>query len=251
VIDAHIHLWDPGVLEYPWLPDALRRPHVAFDGRAVVVEADAVGDELRWLEGLDGVEAIVAHAPLEEPCDLAALAERPLVRGVRRLLQGEPDALFDAVRDNVRALAEHELPFDACITQDQLHKLTALVGACDETTFVLDHCGKPRALDPWRADLSELASRENVVCKLSGLTTEVTGDVRPYLEHALQVFGPERCLFGSDWPVASLTTTYEQWLEAVSGLLGEGERGSVLVGTAERVYRLSSVHQSGGEVDGS
>jgi L-fuconolactonase len=240
IVDAHVHLWDPGVLDYPWLPDALRFAHTAFEGRAVVVEADAVGDELGWLESLDGVEAIVAHAPLETPCDLAGLAERPRVRGVRRLLQGEPDTLFDAVRENVRALAGHGLPFDACITQDQMEKLIALVGACEETTFVLDHCGKPHALDPWRGQLSELASHEHVVCKLSGLTTEVA-DPRPYLEHALEAFGPERCLFGSDWPVASLTTTYEQWLEAVSGLLGEGERQTVLAGTAERVYRLSAV----------
>ncbi|HEY6888978.1 MAG TPA: amidohydrolase family protein [Solirubrobacter sp.] len=240
IVDAHVHLWDPGVLDYPWLPDALRFAHTSFEGRAVVVEADAVGDELGWLESLPGVEAIVAHAPLEKPCDLAALAARPLVRGVRRLLQGEPDAVFDAVRPNVRALAEHGLPFDACITQDQMHKLIALVGACEETMFVLDHCGKPHALDPWRGQLSELASRENVVCKLSGLTTEVA-DPRPYLEHALDVFGPERCLFGSDWPVASLATTYEHWLETVSGLLGEGERQTVLAATAERVYRLSAV----------
>ncbi len=115
---------------------------------------------------------------------------------------------------------------------------------------MLDHFGKPRALDPWRAQLSELARHDHVVCKLSGLTTEVA-DPRPYLEHALEVFGPDRCLFGSDWPVASLTTTYEEWLEVVSGLLGEGERSTVLAGTAERIYRLSSVHQSGGEVDGS
>jgi L-fuconolactonase len=238
VIDAHVHLWDPGVLDYPWLPDALRSPHVAFEGRAVIVEADARGDELGWLESLDGVEAIVAHAPLEGPVDLAALAARPRVKGVRRLLQGTD--LFDAVRSNVRALAQHELPFDACITEDQMDKLIALVEACEETTFVLDHCGKPRALDPWRAQLARLASHENVVCKLSGLTTEVA-DPRPYLEHALDVFGPDRCLFGSDWPVASLTTTYEHWLDVVSGLLGEGERQTVLARTAERVYRLSAV----------
>ena len=238
IVDAHVHLWDPEVFDYAWLPDALRFAHTAFEGRAVVVEADARGDELSWLESLDGVEAIVAHAPLEGQVDLAALAARPLVKGVRRLLQGTD--LFDAVRDNVRALAAHDLAFDACITQDQFPKLIALVGACEETTIVLDHCGKPRALDPWRAQLSELARHENVVCKLSGLTTEVA-DVSPYLEHALAVFGPDRCLFGSDWPVAGLTTTYEQWLETVSGLLGEGERMRVLATTAERVYRLSSV----------
>jgi L-fuconolactonase len=237
IVDAHIHFWDPGVLDYPWLPDALRAPHLEFSGRAVVVEANARGDELSWLEGL-APEAIVAHAPLEDQPDLEALAARPLVKGVRRLLQGTD--LFDAVQPGVRGLARLGLPFDACITQDQLPKLIALVAACDETTIVLDHLGKPRALDPWRAQLTELAGHENVVCKLSGLTTEVT-DPRPYLEHALAVFGPDRCLFGSDWPVASLTTAYEDWLETVVGLLGEGERGAVLAGTAERVYRLSSV----------
>jgi L-fuconolactonase len=235
IVDAHIHFWDPSVLEYPWLPDALRHPHVEFGGRAVVVEADARGDELSWLERLEP-EAIVAHAPLEEKPDLEALAARPLVKGVRRLLQGTD--LFEAVREGVRELARHGLPFDACITQDQLPKLIALAAACDETTIVLDHLGKPRALDPWRAQLTELAGHENVVCKLSGLTTEVTGDVRPYLEHALEVFGSDRCLFGSDWPVASLTTTYEQWLDVVSGLLSEAERGGVLAANAERVYGL-------------
>jgi L-fuconolactonase len=234
IVDAHIHFWDPDVLEYPWLPEELRFAHTAHAGRCVVVEADARGDELSWLESL-APEAIVAHAPLERACDLAALAERPLVRGVRRLLQGTD--LFEAVRDNVRALAAYGLPFDACITQDQLPKLIALVQACDETQFVLDHLGKPRALDPWRAQLSELAAHENVVCKLSGLTTEVRDPV-PYLEHALEVFGPDRCLFGSDWPVASLTTTYEHWLDVVTGLLSEGEREQVLASTAEQVYRL-------------
>lgn len=235
IVDAHVHLWDPRVLDYPWLPDALRFAHTRFDGRAVVVEADARGDELSWLESLEP-EAIVAHAPLEGPCDLEALAARPLVRGVRRLLQGTD--LFGAVRDNVRALAAYGLPFDACVTEDQLPKLITLVQACDETTIVLDHCGKPRALDPWRSRLTELAAHGNVVCKLSGLTTEVRDPV-PYLEHALDVFGPERCLFGSDWPVASLTTSYEGWLDLVAGLLSEPERQWVLAKTAEQVYGLS------------
>jgi L-fuconolactonase len=246
MIDAHVHLWDPAVLEYPWLPEELSFAHTRFDGRAVIVEADARGDELSWLESL-APEAIVAHAPLEGPVDLEALAARPLVRGVRRLLQGTD--LFEDVRENVQRLGTLGLPFDACITQDQLPRLIALAGACDETTIVLDHLGKPHALDPWRARLAELAAHEHVYCKLSGLTTEVAGDVRPYLEHALEVFGPQRCLFGSDWPVASLTTTYDGWLSVVSGLLSDGEREQVLAGTAVTVYRLSS--ESGGEVDGS
>ena len=235
IVDAHIHFWDPRVLDYPWLPDALREPHVAFAGRAVVVEADAVGDELSWLERL-APEAIVAHAPLEEQVDLEALAARPLVKGVRRLLQGTD--LFDAVRPVSASSRAHGLPFDACITQDQLPKLIALA-ACVRRDD--DRARPPRQAASARS-LARAADRagghENVVCKLSGLTTEVQGDVRPYLEHALEVFGPDRCLFGSDWPVASLTTTYEQWLDVVSGLLSEGERGSVLAANAERVYGL-------------
>ena len=140
-----------GCCDYDWLPDALRRPFLpedlSFDGRIVVVEADCSGgDELAWLRSLEDprIAGIVAHAPLEHgPCALEG------VNGVRRLLQGQPDALFEAIVEGVRAL---DVPFDACVTHDQLPRLIELAAACPDTPIVLDHLGKPAIgqLDPWR-----------------------------------------------------------------------------------------------------
>jgi L-fuconolactonase len=130
--------------------------------------------------------------------------------------------------------------------------VTALARRCPDVTIVLDHLGKPdiarNLLDPWRADLSALATRPNVVCKLSGLTTEADHDawtpedLRPYLEHALACFGPERCLVGSDWPVATLATSYEGWFDVLLDFLADlpqPEREAILAGNASRVYGLS------------
>ena len=244
IVDSHVHFWDPGALEYAWLPAALQRAFtpadLAFDGRVVVVEADCSrGDELAWLRALDDprIAGIVAHAPLER-----APFEGEGVVGVRRLLQGEPDALFDALRPGVRAL---NVSFDACVTHQQLPRLIELAAACPDTTIVLDHLGKPAigVLDPWRAHIRTLAAMEHVHCKLSGLTSEAgagwrEADLRPYLEHVLESFSPQRCLIGSDWPVASLTTTNERWFALVIGLLDAGSREAVMHLTAERVYDL-------------
>jgi L-fuconolactonase len=226
IADGHVHFWDPDRLHYDWLPDELRRPFLPsdYDGGAdalVFVQADCRADEglaeIEWVESLGAAAAIVAFAPLERAPDLRELASRPLVKGVRRLLQGEPDALFAAVVPGVRACGESGLVFDACVTAPQLPRLVGLARACGDTTIVLDHLGKPRVLDPWRADVAALAALANVRCKLSGLTSELGPDAgfAPYLRHALDVFGPERCLYGSDWP---LTPDPSRWREAVGAV---------------------------------
>jgi L-fuconolactonase len=123
---------------------------------------------------------------------------------------------------------------------------------CADVTIVLDHAGKPDVaggrLEPWRSDLRALAAHPNVVCKLSGLATEddwaawTPATVAPYLAHALEVFGPARRLFGSDWPVVTLAGSSEHWTDAVLAVLGSldaGERQGVLAGNAERVYGLA------------
>ena len=152
------------------------------------------------------------------------------------------------------ALAQWDLVFDLCVREHQLAEVTALVRRCPDVTFVLDHLGKPRVQSrperSWLVDLQRLAALPNVKCKLSGLATEVVdpppvagpGDIfRPYLDHALQSFGPDRCMFGSDWPVAAQKVTYEGWVEHVMAALAtfsasEGEQ--VLRRTAAEVYRL-------------
>jgi L-fuconolactonase len=272
ILDAHVHFWDPERLHYAWLDPlpALRRPFLPADldhGRHQVdgvlfVQADCRADEalaeVEWVAGLAARDAriagIVAHAPVERGDSARAclepLAAHPLVVGVRRLLQGEPPR-FPAtppVIAGVGLLAELELTFDACVTRDQLPALATLADRCPDVTIVLDHLGKPDVrggtLDPWRHDLAALALRPNVYCKLSGLTTEADhatwrpADLAPYLDHALDVFGAGRCLAGSDWPVATLTTSAEGWFDVLLAILKPADRHAVLTANAIQAYRL-------------
>lgn len=273
MIDSHLHLWDPAVHEYPWLadePDLDRAfgPSQVDAGRHdidgfVVVEAGCRRGqaELGWLGRLamtwPRMRGIVAQAPLElgqavAPL-LAELAQHPLTVGVRRNVQDERAGfmLAEPMVAGIRLLAVHGLPFDACVREHQLRELAELVDRCPEVIFVLDHLGKPAVAQhrrqPWLDDLASLARRPNVVAKLSGLTTEADhvrwrpADIVPYLSHALEHFGPARCMFGSDWPVATRATTYERWVELVLGVAAElpdVERSAIFAGTAVRVYGL-------------
>jgi L-fuconolactonase len=278
VVDAHLHLWDPRKLDYPWLAELpeLNRPigpdALTSDGHevaaAVFVEAgradEQAYDEIAWIEQVADrwpvIRAAVAHAALERGADVAGdlrrLAAVPLVRGVRRNVQDEAPgfAADGSYVAGVRLLAEHGLTADLCIRHHQLPEVTDLVRRVPEVTFVLDHLGKPAVRDavtePWREHLSRLAELPNVACKLSGLTTEAdpaawrTAQILPYLRHALAEFGPDRCMFGSDWPVATLATAYGRWVDVVLEALAgrpEADHDLVLRGTAARVYRLPVV----------
>jgi len=269
MIDAHIHFWDPARLHYAWLRDipALNRRftpedlQVAADG-FVFVQADCRDDEawaeIAWVDALarrHPILGIVAYAPLHQGeavrPELERLAAHPSVVGVRRLLQGEPEDLVggEALAAGVAALAGYGLTFDACVTHPQLPFVTRLADRCPDVTIVLDHLGKPDVaggrLDPWREDLAALADRSNVVCKLSGLTTEADHEawtpaqLRPYLGHALECFGPDRCLAGSDWPVATLATGYPRWMDVLRDSVPVGAREAVFSGNAVRIYGLS------------
>ena len=280
VIDGHLHLWDPSVLTYEWLSGSLLRcfgpaeleealtDAPPADYGFVFVQADPVAadtiSEVDWVASLAprvALRGIVAGAPLEDPHaaeeHLAAYAERPLVVGVRRNLQSEPLGFSRAAafRDSARAVASAGLTFDACIQASQLPDVIDLADALPELTIVLDHLGKPSvgtkdapalAEDtPWAAAFRELARRDNVVCKLSGLPAESrdgwdAAQLRPFLDVALEAFGPERLLFGGDWPVSQ---PFGRWVDTVASWLadraGEPERDAVLAGNAERVYGLA------------
>ena len=275
-IDSHMHFWDPGRLDYPWLENepALNRPYGPErpdSGRhhisgVVFVEAGRRPEqclaEVEWVDSLaqtrPGLLGIVAHAPVEDAAGrtevLAALADRPLVVGVRRNIQDEAPgfALAAEFVRGVRSLARYGLAFDLCVRHWQLAEVAALVGQVPQVTFVLDHLGKPPVAtggrERWRDDLRRLAAHPNVVCKLSGLTTEADhatwdeADVLPYLRDALTVFGAERCMFGGDWPVATLATGYERWIDVVSAALADlpaADQEAVMSGTAQRVYQLN------------
>ncbi|GAA1941491.1 amidohydrolase family protein [Kitasatospora viridis] len=278
VLDAHVHLWDPSAMDYPWLNEApaLKRAFDADDFAAVLPEpADVIvveagrhphdaAAEVEWVRAQavtrPWIRGIVAEAPVELRSRAVEVIRRyatdPFVLGVRRNVQDEPAGFTtdEQFRAGVRLLGEHGLPFDACVRDHQLAELAALAQACPQTTLVLDHLGKPAAADPpdpaWRQALRELARHDNVVCKLSGLATEAApGTARPALlatlREALQTFGPDRCLFGGDWPVMTLATDYQQWLDLVREALADlptAERHAVLRTTAERVYGLAGHH---------
>ncbi len=281
VLDSHVHFWDPHRLHYPWLAaePALNRTFGPADlaaarrsdgGGVLVVEADRAPEEAEaevdWLTGLvragAPVRGIVAHVALEQGlgcrATLARLAARPLVVGVRRLVQDQPVgfALSPGFVAGVRQLAEHPFPLDLCVREHQLAEVTELVRRCPEVTFVLDHLGKPAVgrtpLREWARDVGRLAAMPNVACKLSGLTSEAdraastSADLLSYLRHAVAAFGPARCMFGSDWPVASLTTTYGSWLDTVREAvadLGAADRDRIMIRTAEAVYGLDGARR--------
>jgi L-fuconolactonase len=272
VIDTHVHLIDPRRLSYPWLEGILDRPHTPAEYVAehdeqsgpppeiIVVEAgrlpEQAGDEIAWVRRETAehpwIRGIVAHADLESPGieqTLRAYRADPLVVGVRRNLQDEPDGFTTspAVVRGTRLLGDLGLPFDACVRARQLPELIGLARDCPSTTIVLDHLGKPSPGPDhgrWAAAIRELSALPNVVCKLSGLATEApAGTPHAYfietLTYALEAFGPSRCLYGSDWPVLKLATARSAWIATVREAVERHDADAVpavMAGNAERLY---------------
>jgi len=276
--DSHVHFWDPSLRPYPWLAgfpaisgahgpqDLARESSPDAPSRVVFVQADCerahAAGEVSWVESLAGrgprVAGIVAFAAMDggpaAQGALAALAVRPLVRGVRHLIQGETDpgfCLSEGFVAGVRRCGELGLTFDLCVRHVQLAPVVELVRRCPSTSFVLDHAGKPDLssglLDPWRAHVSSLAGLPNVVCKVSGLVTEAGTaalDIErfvPTISHLLATFGPKRLLFGSDWPVVKLASPYPTWLSMARRLLSHlpsADQAAIFNDNAGRVYRL-------------
>jgi L-fuconolactonase len=280
VIDAHHHLWDPRARDYPWMagPELapIRRRHGLAELRAetaaagvshtVLVQTVAdVAETEEFLavasssEGL--IAGVVGWVDLTAP-DLAETLARLRARpggarlvGVRHQVQDEADPAWLArpeVRRGLQTVADAGLVYDLLVRVPQLAAARAAVGDLPDGRFVLDHAAKPAiaagAFEPWASELAALAHLPNVACKLSGLVTEARWDdwshatIRPYAHHVLDVFGPDRVMFGSDWPVCRLAASYGQVRE-LAGVLLEGssaaERDAVLRGTAARIYRLA------------
>lgn len=277
IVDSHVHLWHPALLRYPWLNSvpALNRPFLPTDYAAAtaaqnvhkIIFVECGGEpaqnlaEVNWVLELSRNESrlkgIVAHASLEKGSsirgDLETLAAQPLIKGVRRNLQGEPDEFCRQPEfiSGVRLLSEFHLTFDLCIRASQLPSVTELIRRVPQVNFILDHFGKPnvRAADslPWAANLKALAALPNVVCKISGLATEADWkhwqpeQLKFYFDTMLEYFGFDRVLFGSDWPVATLATTYDRWIETITELLpsaSEGDQIKLFQTNAERIYHV-------------
>ncbi|MDL9977798.1 amidohydrolase family protein [Microbacterium sp. ASV49] len=279
MIDAHVHMWDPRRFDYPWLSQApiLDRPFIPsdLDGEAsgygaIFVQADCAGtqslDEARWVADLDwsGLRGIVAGADLRSP-DLSdhldALATVPGVVGVRHLLQGEDESDWaddDALRAGLRVLAARGLTFDACVHRGQLTALAPLLESVPDVKVVIDHLGKP-AVDAgiddaagrqWLDSMRRLAERPLTHVKLSGLAPEAAD--RSTLDHngdafvtaGLELFGAERAMIGSDWPVSARLGAGlrpAKWRDRVLRVAASvgADRDAVDTGTAERFYGLA------------
>ncbi|MBP1232996.1 L-fuconolactonase [Arthrobacter sp. PvP102] len=279
VIDSHVHVWDPTLFDYTWLANsaALNKPflpqdlpHTSNNTRgAVFVQADCREDqalkEVDWVSALaadwPALSAVVAFARLdggnELARDLEQLAQRPLVRGVRHLFQDLDDSqiLAPQMIAGARQVALAGLTFDACVRSWQLGTLADWAREVPELSIVLDHMGKPPVakgtLGAWRDSMRKLAGLPNVVIKLSGAGAEAApgrplgGQALPFIQEALQIFGPERCMIGSDWPVSMTDpAAYQGWIDLVmdSALAGASaaERDGVAWATAARFYRLDT-----------
>ncbi len=180
---------------------------------------------------------VIASCRPEHPDFAAHLAaiQHPRLVGLRRILHTQPDELSTSTtfRDNVNSLGSEGLTFDICVLARQLPLAIALVDACQDTQFILDHCGVPAVaadqLDPWWADLRELSRRPNVACKISGIIAyadpaRITAQaLRPFVEHCVEAFGWGRLVFGSDWPVCNLTAGLGAWIKLLDEILASAE----------------------------
>lgn len=272
-IDAHMHLWRLERGDYGWITDEVApikrdfgpedaRPLIeaaGIDGVVLVQAAPTVAETRFLLEHaarepwVRGVVGWIDMEALDAVDVLAALANDPMLKGIRPMIQDIPDVdwmLGGSLGPAFRALVAHDLVFDALVKPEHLANLRRLLERHPDLRVVIDHGAKPAirdgAFEPWATHMATLARETGAFCKLSGLVTEAgpswtLEDLRPYVDHLLGSFGPERLLFGSDWPVLTLAGDHAGWCRAAGELLSglaPAERELVFGETARRVYRL-------------
>lgn len=278
-VDAHQHYWEPRRGDYAWMPKddpVLARPYgpadlapelaaAGIDCTVLVQAAPTVG-ETEYMLGLadatPSVAAVVGWIDFEDRSHLRhleRLREHPKFVGVRPMIQDIPDAdwmLRDDVQWAFAALVDLDLTFDALGFSCHLANFLAVLKRYPKLRAVVDHCMKPRICDHgtrreelavWAEGMRRIAEETGAFCKLSGMVTEArpdwrSADLAPYAEVVLEAFGPERVMWGSDWPVCRLRTGYRAWHAAARDLcdgLSEAGQTAVFGETAGRFYRLT------------
>ncbi|MDZ4093362.1 MAG: amidohydrolase family protein [Paracoccaceae bacterium] len=275
-IDAHQHFWNPARGDYFWMPKgdpvldrryrpADLAPHLARHGidRTVLVQAAPSVAETDYMLGIadatDFVGGVVGWVDFDAPGDavtLARLARHPAFKGVRPMIQDIPDdgwMLRDEVQWGFRALCDLDLSFDALGFPRHLDRFLTLMSRYPGMRVVIDHCMKPQirhglaqGFAQWADGMARLAGESRAFCKFSALVTEAApgwsvDDLVPYAAHVLAVFGPERVMWGSDWPVCRLAASYDDWRAAAMTLtagLDAQARAQVFGGTAAAFYRI-------------
>lgn len=278
MIDTHQHLLDPSRFSYGWARDfpalqgrfALEEYRAATDGLPVegtiFMEGDvdagqSAGEAANFCKLAEDPDhrilGVVAAAKPENPGFEASLNEmaHPKLKGIRRVLHTQPDELSESAlfRKNIASLAGRRLTFDLCVQERQLPLAIALVDACPETQFILDHCGGPdiaaNTPDFWRSQISELAKRPNVACKVSGvlvyaLEAQCTGHgLLPWFSHVVESFDWDRLVWGGDWPVCLLAAPLGQWVTVTKDFLDlvaatPAQRDGLLHSNSKHIYSL-------------
>ena len=275
MIDSHHHLWNYSPEEYSWIPEGtpLARDQLVAEleqaatragvDATVVVQARQVLAESDWLLSLanstDRIAGVVGWVPLIEANvgeSLSRLAAHPKFKGVRHVLQDEPDSYFlhDDFHLGLSLLPDLDLRYDLLILQRQLSVALQMVDRQPDLGIVIDHIAKPvisrGQVNPvWKTGMAELAKRENILgVKISGMVTEVTdpeidiATLQAYFDTTLELFGTDRVMFGTDWPVCLLRIeSYENWVEIVQGFVARlslGERNAIFHENAVRCYQL-------------
>jgi L-fuconolactonase len=273
-IDAHHQLWRYSVEEYGWIEEpmkALRRDFLvddltaamataAIDG-AIAVQTRQTMEETHWLldlaDSTDAIRGVVGWAPIageEFPGVMEEFDGREKLKGLRHRIRDEKDEhyiLREDFNSGIRTLQGSGLVYEILIHARQLDDAIYFVDEHSEQLFVLDHLATPRIakgkLEPWASRMRELGQRENVCCKLSGMVTEADWKswtpetLKPYLDVAVEAFGPERLMAGSDWPICLLASEYAQWFEVLRSYFAgfsQDEQDAVFGGTAIAVYGL-------------
>lgn len=278
ITDTHVHLLDTSRFKYSWAAGAPKlgrdwtihdlehaaKPYMIESMVFVEVDVDYPQhmDEAEWVQQLargdSRLKGCVGSLPLEEgpklEADLERLSEFPVMRGIRRLIQNKSDPEFVLRPDFIaatRLLPKYNFSFDVCIYHHQFGNVIEFIRRCPEVSFILDHIGKPGIkdglLEPWKRHIRELSQLPNVMCKLSGVTTEAdhanwTRDqLRPYIDHVIDSFGFDRIMYGGDWPVAELAGKYTDWIQvldwATAGCTPE-EKRKLFRDNGIRAYRL-------------
>ena len=273
-IDSHHHLWRFDADEYGWIDDrmeVLRHDFLPQDlhkemmacgiGGAVAVQARQTVEETNWLlreaEQNSFMKGVVGWVPLTDPTlgeILEQVSAHPKLRGVRHVLQDEPDdnyILRDDFNRGIGELRRYNLTYDILIFERHLPQTIRFVDQHPNQKFVLDHLAKPRIkveeISPWDQHMHELAKRPNVYCKISGLATEADHShwtdeqLRPYIDAVIRAFGPKRVMFGSDWPVCLLAVSYQRWVSSVekfASSLSPSEQQYLWAQTAIEAYGI-------------
>jgi L-fuconolactonase len=278
MLDTHHHLWSYNADDYPWIPanTPLAQNHLLVELEeatslagvtgTIAVQARQTNEEsaslLKIADQSDLIRGVVGWIPLVSENvdeDLELFSDNPKFVGIRHVLQDEPDAYFlrDDFHRGLSKLPAHNLRYDILLYQHQIPVATKLVDRQPELGMIIDHIAKPKAQKgrvehEWRSGMKELAKRENILgVKFSGLATEFPKEdeidpdtIRAYFEETLEIFGVERVMFGTDWPVCLLRLdSYKQWADTViilTSSLSGNEKDLILKKNGETAYQLKS-----------